>query len=142
MKKKNFILSILCVFTVFVISCSSDDLTIEQKTLSKSEQDAIVKLVSTNLSISKDANVSIDSVKLMKINDGYYLRLYHDGEITTTLLKVEKETMLKYAGISCTTTYCATDDGCIPDKDGKKCTKCGAFSSDCKKTVTSDVLTE
>ncbi|MGH1383870.1 hypothetical protein [Kordia sp.] len=141
MKKNQLTLVLLCILTMFITSCSSDDLTIEEMTLSKSEQDAIVKLVKTNVSITKNAQITIDSVKLKKIEDTYYLSSYHGDEITTTLLKVENETQLKYAGISCTSKSCATSDGCVPHKDGKKCTKC-PWSADCTKTVTSDQLTE
>ncbi len=99
MKKNQLTLVLLCILTMFITSCSSDDLTIEEMTLSKSEQDAIVKLVKTNVSITKNAQITIDSVKLKKIEDTYYLSSYHGDEITTTLLKVENETQLKYAGI-------------------------------------------
>ncbi|WP_298519915.1 hypothetical protein [uncultured Kordia sp.] len=140
MKKNQIILSLLCVLTIFMTACSSDDLTIEEMTLSKSEQDAIVKLVKTNVSIAKNIQITIDSVKLKKIDDAYYLSSYHGDEITTTLLKVENGIDLKYAGISCTSKSCATSDGCVPHKDGKKCTKC-PWSADCTKIVTSDALT-
>lgn len=141
MKKRNLIFSMLCLLTLLITSCSSDDLTIEQKTLSKSEQDAIVKLVSTNLSIAKNAQVSIESVKLKKIEDSYYLLSYHGDEITTTLLRIENETILKYAGISCTSKNSAKVEGCLPDTIEKRCIQ---FSSDlsCTKTVTSDVFSE
>ncbi|WP_046757445.1 hypothetical protein [Kordia jejudonensis] len=138
---KKIIGAVLCM-CLLLISCASDDLTIEEMSLSKAEQDAIVKLVTTNLSITEKTQVTINEVKLVKINESYYLRSYHGDKITTTLLRVENRTTLKYAGISCTTTYCSTDTGCIPDKDGKKCTKCGAFSSDCTKTVTSDIVAD
>ncbi|MCH2195424.1 hypothetical protein [Kordia sp.] len=121
-------------------ACSSDDFTIEEMTLSKSEQDAIVKIVQTNVSIAKNAQITIDSVKLKKIDDTHYLSSYHGDEITTTSLKVENGVDLKYAGISCTSKSCYTSDGCIPHKDEKKCTKC-TWSADCTKTVTSDALT-
>ncbi|WP_298427019.1 hypothetical protein [uncultured Kordia sp.] len=139
MKKRIFALVLTCA--LLTISCSSDDLTIEEMTLSKAEQYAIVKLVSTNLSVGKSAPVVISSVKLKKIEDSYYLSSYHGDKITTTLLKIEGDTTLKYAGISCTSKACSTTDGCVPDKDGKKCAKC-PWAGDCTKTVTSDIIQE
>jgi len=141
MKKRSFIFSLLCVFAVFITACSSDDLTIEEMTLSKSEQQTIEKLVVTNLSITQKKQITIHDTKLKKIDDTYYLAMYHGDEITTTLLRVENGALLKYAGISCTSKSCATNDGCIPHSNGKKCTKC-KLSRDCTKTVTTDHLTQ
>ncbi|MEM6720117.1 MAG: hypothetical protein AAF611_12405 [Bacteroidota bacterium] len=141
MKKRSFIYSLFCAFAVCITACSSDDLTIEEMTLSKSEQKAIQKLVTTNLSITQKKQVTIEEVKLKKIDDTYYLSMKHGDQVTTTLLKVENGTTLTYAGISCTSKSCSTTDGCIPAKDKKKCTKC-PWSTDCTKTVTSDELTE
>ena len=78
---------------------------------------------------------------MKKIEASDNLMSFHSDEITTTLLKIENETMLKYAGISCTSKVCATNSGWVPDKDGKKCTEC-PWSADCTKTVTSDVFSE
>lgn len=128
------ILTLLFTSLFLTISCTSDDLTIEEKTLAKSEQDAIVQLVSDNLLVTKRTNVSISEVKLKKSNDMYYLSLRFENIIANVLLK-ESDNMLRYGGLQCISEACSDDEeGCIPDKDRKlKCTPCD--KGDCTKIV-------
>jgi hypothetical protein len=112
---------------------------IEELTLNKADHDAIVDLISENLTIEKGAHVSISSTKLKKIEDSYYLVSYHENSVTTTLLKVENKSTLKYNKISCTSELSSNKEvGCIPHKDGNKCI--ASTKGDCTKTVTSGVL--
>ena len=137
MKKRNLIFSFLCMLTVMITACSSDDLTIDEMTLSKSEQKAIVKFISTNLMIQKGDPVSITSVKLEKINNNYYLLCQHDNNVTAALLRVENKSILKYGNISCTSELQSNNIGsCIPHENGKYCISLS--SGNCTKTVTSN----
>ena len=141
MEKNKIKIGVIFIFTLLLISCSSNDLKIDQLILNKAEEKAIIDLITTNLSISKKAKIIIESTELQKIDGSYYLISFHGKERTATLLRVEGETTLKYAGISCTSKSCPTSDSCVPDKDGEKCSACPR-GSDCTKTVTSDELTQ
>jgi hypothetical protein len=103
--------------------------------LAKSEQDAIVKAVSSDLAIDKGAVVPISEIKLKRNGEVYYLSIHHEDEITNVLLRVTNKNMLRYGGLQCRSIACSNDDeGCVPDKAGKmKCTPCEA--GDCMKIV-------
>ena len=133
MKKRIF--TLLFTSALLFASCSSDDLTLEEMVLAKSEQDAIVKLVADDLMIIKSAAVTISDVKLKKNGETYYLSLRHGDGITNVLLRVENKNMLRYGGLKCVSQACSGDEeGCMPDKAGKmKCTPCAA--GDCTKIV-------
>ena len=136
------ILTLLFINALLITSCSSDDLTIEDMTLSNAEKNAIVKLVETNLSITQKKQVTITSTKLNKTDDMYYLSMYHGDGVTNTLLKVENGNTLKYGKVSCTSDSCAHSGGCLPDPRGDRCTPCTRGTKDCSKTVTSGELVQ
>lgn len=140
MKKVIFTI-VIHIILLLCISCSSDDLVIEDMALSKAEQNAIVNLISNNLMIEKGVPVSITAVKLRKINNNYYLSSYHGNSVTTTLLRVENGSTLKYGEISCTSEITkSSEEGCIPDKNGKRCTP--SKKGNCTKIVTTGILVE
>ncbi len=141
MKTTNFIKLVL--FTLFICACSQEELSLDEYSLDKKEEKAIVKLLETNLTAATKSSIKIESTELKKIGDSYYLVSKHSNKTTTTLLKIENKNQLRYAGVSCTSSNCASSStGCIPKPDGKACTKCDKFSGDCVKTVTSDQFTE
>lgn len=84
-------------------------------------------------------NTDIDT-KLTKLeldvnesNGNYYLRGYRGNYISTMLLVKDDSGHLQSAGITCSSTACAHNNGCEPKMNNT----CSACSGTCKKTISS-----
>ncbi|MGQ1929747.1 hypothetical protein [Ornithobacterium rhinotracheale] len=81
----------------------------------------------------KNYHPNFNNSIIEKIEDTYYLRSKSDeGQITTTLLKLENNKLF-VEGISCTSS--SNEGGCIPEKNGLRCTSCDNLESICTKTI-------
>lgn len=84
--------------------------------------------------------IKFESSKVIKLDGVYYLRAVSDDYVSTTLLEKDINGNLQSRVISCTSSACSKNDGCIPNSDGKSCTNCVAGLGDCTKTVTAATL--
>ena len=129
--RKLFMLSVV----LFCLSCSSDSEIEQDLQLNDiANFEGVIKSIENDLSISSGEFVRFESHELLEIDSNMYLRSRNGDKITTTLLAVTSDG-LQTRGISCTTSGCSGNNGCIPKADGKSCTSC--LFGDCTKTVTS-----
>ncbi len=145
MKQSSFfkLLMLLGVMSV-MFSCSQQEKAVEVS-LSKKEKRKIINLLERSLTQSEVVTkgtrlpVKVKSAVLQEWEGNYYLvsRYVHSKRVTKTLLERKRDNELVYGGISCTSTACSTDEGCIPHKSKVKCTSC-SFSTDCTKIVTAE----
>lgn len=144
MKKIILLSSVIILFTLFFWSCQNEDLSDENP-------NAIAKIVNekTQFTVDKSLvkmqweselkteidNINFDEVKIIKIDDNYYLRGYSKDYISTKLLVLQGK-LLAPSGTTCTSKACATSStACMPQKDGS-CSAC--WFGDCTRTTSSD----
>lgn len=131
--KKLLFIPILLLLTV---ACSPESEELKTPVANDIENfELVVASLENNLSASSQNSVVYDRHEVLEIENSPYLRSYSGDLVTTTLLKKTPKGY-QTRGISCTTSGCSGNNGCIPESNGKSCSAC--FLGDCTKTVTSE----
>ena len=123
-----------CICVILCIACTDSTDDNDQVTIDNiANFEASIQLLEISLSAVEEVPMKYQEHQLLKIEGEMYLRSRSGNYVTTSLLKKDTNQNFKLVGISCTTSDCSSTDGCIPNSDGKSCTKC---KYKCTKTVT------
>lgn len=132
---------ILALITLTFIQCKAQSpigIVKNGKAELTANQNQLLKTWNKNLLSQSKIDAQLKTIEIILIEDSYYLR--GKGLYTSTiLLNKDSKDILRAEGISCTSSGCSTNKGCIPTKSKTSCTDC---FGDCTKTVSSNALTD
>ena len=111
---------------------------INNKAVIIADKEVLLKNWNINLEKYEGIKGEFTNIEVKEINKNYYLvatgKVYKSSII---LVQIAKTNSYEGAGISCTTSDCASSDGCVPDDTKTKCSPCVL---NCTKTTTSHSL--
>lgn len=124
----------------FLISCGKHHKKEDSFTLTDTEKSKIERIVENHLKgelfskTGKHVPVNVENSIVKEIDGNMYIVSTYGEYTSTSLLDKNMSTMeYEYAGITCTSSGCSTNNGCIP-KSKASCTPCAL--ADCSKSVT------
>lgn len=125
----------------FLISCGRDHKKEDSFTLTDTEKSKIERIVENHLKrelfskTGKHVPVNVENSIVKEIDGNMYIVSTYGEYTSTSLLDKNTSTMeYEYAGITCTSSGCSANNGCIPESKAS-CTPCTL--GDCSKSVTS-----
>ena len=125
----------------FLISCGKHHKKEDSFTLTDTEKSKIERIVENHLKgelfskTGKHVPVKVENSIVKEIDGNMYIVSTYGEYTSTSLLDKNTSTMeYEYAGITCTSSGCSANNGCIP-KSKTSCTPCTL--GDCSKSVTS-----
>lgn len=125
----------------FLISCGKHHKKEDSFTLTDTEKSKIERIVENHLKgelfskTGKHVPVRVENSIVKEIDGNMYIVSTYGEYTSTSLLDKNMSTMeYEYAGITCTSSGCSANNGCIPESKAS-CTPCTL--GDCSKSVTS-----
>lgn len=125
----------------FLISCGKHHKKEDSFTLTDTEKSKIERIVENHLKgelfskTGKHVPVRVENSIVKEIDGNMYIVSTYGEYTSTSLLDKNTSTMeYEYAGITCTSSGCSANNGCIPESKAS-CTPCTL--GDCSKSVTS-----
>ena len=137
----KYLKNLLPLFVLsFLISCGSHYNKKDSFTLTDTEKSKIERIVENHLKgelfskTGKHLPVKIANSIVKEIDGNIYIVSTYGEYTSTSLLEKNTRTMeYEYAGITCTSSGCSANNGCIP-KSKTSCMPCAL--ADCSKSVT------
>lgn len=125
----------------FLISCGKHHKKEDSFTLTDTEKSKIERIVENHLKgelfskTGKHVPVRVENSIVKEIDGNMYIVSTYGEYTSISLLDKNMSTMeYEYAGITCTSSGCSANNGCIPESKAS-CTPCAL--ADCSKSVTS-----